>query len=139
MVASLVYLAFQIRQNTRQVRASMQRAFYADALTLNTAVYADAEMSDLVERGLADRSTLSGAELSRFVFYSFTTLQGFEAVYLQHRSGTLDEDFWQAKVELMRWWFSHPGMARILDEEPGPFVARSFLEFLRRELASGDA
>ena len=137
-LATLAYLALQIRQNTQHVRASMHQQSYAAAQLANIPVYSDADLSDLVHRGLADPSELNEKERARFLFYAVTSIQAFETMYLQHRAGTLDQEFWEARIQLMRFWFAQPGIRACFEAASGSF-ARSFRDFLERDVVSDAA
>ena len=66
VVVTLFYLAAQMRQNTRAMRASARQAlidtFYDHVWEMGR----DAELSDLIGRGLSDFDALSDTERARF-------------------------------------------------------------------------
>ena len=73
VIVSIVYLAFQIRQNTRQLEQSERTSVAASVSVSATnyrenrrSIYADAEFSDVCLRGMADPESLSDLERYRF-------------------------------------------------------------------------
>ena len=72
VVVSLIYLAVQIRQNTRQVRQSVEMARAAAIKGANTlepsmlAIAQDPDLARIFREGLADYSVLEGDERLRF-------------------------------------------------------------------------
>ena len=71
VVISLIYVAFQIRQNTNAIRSdTAQTVHFANRYHL---IAADAELAQIAANGLRDYSSLSEQERVRFVatFMSF--------------------------------------------------------------------
>ena len=73
VIVSIVYLAFQIRQNTKQLEQSERTSVAASVSVSATnyrenrrSIYADAEFSDVCLRGMADPESLSELERYRF-------------------------------------------------------------------------
>jgi len=75
VIATLVYLAIQIRQNTRQVQQSVELARVAAVKGANMvepstlAVAQDGELARIVREGLADPSCLSPDDRVRFTMW----------------------------------------------------------------------
>ena len=89
VVISLAYLAFQIRQNTRHQRASMQqgRAARTVDLLLRTA---EPVMALAILHGRAADSGIAPAELEQFLRAATAMFISFEDGYVLRRSGMLD-------------------------------------------------
>ncbi len=138
VVISLVYLALQVRQNTDQVRLNSESLGMAHemggaqmSVDIALAVATDAELSELVGRGMSANSDLTVAERVRFGSFVYAALAGFQAGYYNYRKGFADSGAWQGHEgdlrETMRgpgaraWWprirmrFS-PEFAKYVDE-----------------------
>ncbi len=89
VVISLIYLAFQIRQNTRHQRASMQqgRAARTVDLLLRTA---EPDMARAILRGRMAEPAMEPAELEQFLRATTAVFISFEDGYVLRRSGMLD-------------------------------------------------
>jgi uncharacterized membrane protein len=89
VVISLIYLAFQIRQNTRHQRASMQqgRAARTVDLLLRTA---EPDMAQAILRGRMADGAIEPAELEQFLRATTAIFISFEDGYVLRRAGMLD-------------------------------------------------
>lgn len=111
VVVSLVYLALQIRQNTRAIRGSTLDAITAH---MQEELRWSSEMPLVFKKALDDPDTLTFEEswqLSEWVTAAFTARQN---EYHQYRQGLLDDDVWGASENIIRllmgmawvqnWW-----------------------------------
>ncbi len=89
VVISLVYLSFQIRQNTRHQRASMQqgRAARTVDILLRTA---EPDMARAILHGRMAEPAMEPAELEQFLRATTAMFISFEDGYVLRRSGMLD-------------------------------------------------
>ena len=146
VIASLVYLATQIRhsrdqmsQNTQALRAGTYQQFQSE---LGDAFWRAIEVPGLdsvVRSGFADYRQLNEAAAFKFEYFIVGCFATYENAYYQFRSGLLDEDRWLIHSAGLRavlgiagvgqWWKSamHTGAAspeftalveEILAEEP---------------------
>ena len=67
VVVSLVYLAIQIRQNTRSVRSASFQEAIRDVIAITDALGTDEELSRIYWKGLADFESLEQDERRRYV------------------------------------------------------------------------
>ena len=94
IVASIVFLALEIRQNTIEVRLGNEQQALAlghdwDAWLLNE------EFSRIYDAGLADLSTLTSSEMRLFITYLGEAFSIWEFAYRSHQSGTMPDDTWR--------------------------------------------
>jgi predicted Zn-dependent protease len=95
VIVSLIYLAAQIRQNTRTLRAASFQAL-SDSLSDRTFRIAESsELQDLFDRGLRGEE-LSEQEASRFQRLMASLMRVASSSFVQYRAGLLTEDQWQA-------------------------------------------
>jgi len=101
VIASLVYLATQIRQsreqmgaNTRAVRASTQHDIFENLNDISMRPLDDPANYEAVRVGMGNPEQLREADRLRFQFWAGGLLLGYENAYYQYRSGLLDEDRW---------------------------------------------
>jgi hypothetical protein len=89
VVVSLAYLGYQIRQNTRHQRASMQqgRAARTVDLLLRTA---EPDMAQAILRGRLADAGIAPAELEQFLRATTAIFISFEDGYALRRLGMLD-------------------------------------------------
>ncbi len=102
VIASLVYLAGQIRdsreqmsQNTRAVRAGAYQQFQGQLHAIMGQVLSVPSLEGVVFRGMADPETLSEEEAARFAWWLIGVFMVYENAHYQYRMGLLDEDRWR--------------------------------------------
>ena len=109
-VATLVYLAIQIRQNTRTVRTSTYQAVLESSNRFNELVLDNPELHRIYHVGRSDPTQLADEERARFRLLIGQLLNVYETMFLQYERGTLDEDFWLARRRGLRAVLSQPGI-----------------------------
>jgi hypothetical protein len=110
VIASLFYLAAQIRQNTRS-----QRSVVVDSLTrsLIDLLAPQASDLDLMRAFLAVMEDWHGAteaDRLRAVSTLFATFKVFENAWFQQRQRTLDAEQWEAWDLHIRVYYHRPGV-----------------------------
>ena len=112
VVATLVYLAAQIRQNTRSVRSAI---FHNVTKSFNeqvTELFRDPELARIYDTGLIDYDSLSQADRLRFQMFVQVQFRNYENLYFQHRQRLLDPEIWEARHDLMVEFLRQPGVQR---------------------------
>jgi hypothetical protein len=97
VVATLVYVAGQLRQNTNAVRSASYQAFNEISFSWADSFIENAGMVAKIE------SYTSWDELSpeELVFWRALTFKSFtvmESNFLHHRAGTMDDDVFEARM-----------------------------------------
>ena len=133
VVVSLVYLAYQIRQNTHAVRSSAQEEILRDMQGFISLVASDSDTAEFYELGLADSSDLSRAERLRFSLILTRFFYSFGRMYYLHCEGTLDPETWEAQKEILRWMIKQPGVKRWWPSARSQIPA-SFADFVEGEM-----
>ena len=110
VVVSLVYLASQIRQNSRLVRSSTTSATFDSINALGLSVIQDAEVARIYWDGMADRDALSEPDRRRFdplIALQFGMVnQNYEFV----ANGTGSPSVWARQLNGLRWQVQQPGI-----------------------------
>jgi len=129
VIASMVYLATQIRQSRDQMRAATYQQMQATITDRVCWASQSSEIEEAVRLGLGDFEQLSDEDAFRFNLSASAVTMACENSHYQYRIGMLDEDRWQihrSAVELSfrspgfaQWWRSNPS---IPDSSP-EFVA----------------
>ena len=139
VIASLLYLAGQVRASTR---ASAVEAKLASTQMLNDYVdglIQNPELNDLFLRGLADLGSLSEADYYRFSNMALKAFWFFSAQHYQFRTGTLSEgDFLEGRMVLL-YWLKRPGARAWWAKLGRASVAPEFRDFVDAEIAALDA
>jgi hypothetical protein len=130
VIASLIFVGWQIKSNTRTTRLQMHEQITHTLLSFLNTVLMDPEAFSKglqsTDENLAD---LNDAEKMFF----FGTLLGFfkhfELMYAQHRQGIMDQESWDAWSEHMRMYFHQPGVQTWWQLRKATFIP-DFRDFL---------
>ena len=119
VIAGLIFLGYEIRQNTTQLRAEALYSINEAISTLNAGVYNDAVLADIKVRGEADFSSLNQIEREQFSMYQFDRINLAE-LYLSLKDEGLTDIHFPFDQFLIRDFRSKPGLQQFLnyvDEE----------------------
>ena len=117
VIATLGYLAFQIRQNTRQIKqnelATQAAVTNASVLALRDArrsVYENSEVVALWLTGLSDPDELSENDFYRFRLIMQNAIDGIWDVYSQTMTTGLSPETWQTQgIKVIERVVASPG------------------------------
>jgi hypothetical protein len=129
VVVTLVYLAIQIRHNTRAVRSSMHHAMIESTLRIAESVSDNDHVGQIVLKGDEDYDNLTQEEAIRFEAYAERVFSNFESVFYSYRNSMIEEDLWESwessyladisRVSLRRYW-----------QDERPQHLREFMDFI---------
>jgi hypothetical protein len=109
VVVSLVYLASQIRQNSKLLRASTASATTATTSDFSSLIVQDSDVSRIVREGMADRSSLSEDDLHRFNMLLNMAFTGWNQEYQFAADGVIGRSVWENRMRIMRRVLPLPG------------------------------
>jgi hypothetical protein len=110
VIASLIYVAIQIRNNARAVRAATYHQVSNTFITHWDSLAHSPETLSVMLRGGKDFASLSGhVEQSRYYLTSMATMRRFENAWFQYKVGVLKESDWKAIAYDMDALFAYPG------------------------------
>jgi hypothetical protein len=135
VMVSLVYLAIQVRQNTRSIRGAMYSTIVQSFQQLNMISASDSEVAELLEAGVEDWDSLAAVDRSRLLHGFFSLFKNFENAYYQYWQGTLEPGLWEGWSLLMRSYYAKPGVQSWWQLRRRAFSTefREFLESSRTE------
>jgi hypothetical protein len=94
VLASLIFVGFQLRQNTQAVRAGASQAHAQNWLQITMQVAESGDFARIWRLGVENIENLTDDERIRFYAYAGATLRFFEGARLQWRHGQLDKEHW---------------------------------------------
>jgi hypothetical protein len=109
VAVSLIYLAVQIRQNTRSVRSASFQEAIRDVIAITDALGTDQELSRVYWKGLADFEGLEQDERRRFSAYLVSMFRRFENMVYQMQHGALDRASCEGVMKTAIITLSRPG------------------------------
>ncbi len=108
VIASLFYLAVQIRQNTRSQRSIVVDSLTQSLINLLGPQSSDPDLTRAFASATEDWYGAAEADRLRAVAVLFTLFKLFENAWFQKRQGTLDAQQWEAWDAYARMYFHLP-------------------------------
>jgi len=93
-VATLIYLAIQIRENTKAVQSAAAQSVHEAFATWYRMLAADPVLSQVVTDGLRDYASLSETNKARFVATFMAFLSCSQDAFIKWREGSLPAELW---------------------------------------------
>ncbi|MDX1579831.1 MAG: hypothetical protein R3266_15200 [Gemmatimonadota bacterium] len=137
VIVTHIYLAFQVRQNTRAIRAQTYDSFVSQFRNWNEPMRADPRMADRFHELMENVESLSPAEQRHAVHVLFDFARLAENLHYQHREGMVSDAVWRGWEELFRAYLSAPGFIWYLENRPG-FFAPEFNDWVRSLLEAAE-
>jgi hypothetical protein len=100
VVASLLYVGYEIQQNTKVSLASNRQAVATRAQDL-ALFSADIDINRLISGPDGDDVELSERDANNLTAYVGALLRSSEEAYLLYRDGLLDEEYWMTRAGVM--------------------------------------
>ena len=132
VIASLVYLAVQVRQNTKAIRNATHHTLTVTRLDYIAMVVQNPDLSRILQAGMQDLARLGEEERHRFTLIMYYLFSAGENFYYQYRQGALDAEQWERWCNTLRYYFTQPGIRTWFATNPIRFAA-SFTNFLEQE------
>jgi len=100
VIATLIYLALQLRQNTKALRQSTSHAVTGDLRSMFSLLASDQGLAEiLVEAG--HKAQLGGPTRVRYWTFTSNLLRIYENAYLLKRENSISEAHWSGMTQLM--------------------------------------
>jgi hypothetical protein len=136
VIVSVLYLAVQIRQNTRQLehsteaaRAEVELDNARLAAEFNAAVADSTDLASIWFRGLTDAEQLDATETGRFNFLMGSLFYRLEGLFRQHQRGFLAEESFRPWARLMSNLLTTPFVRTWWEARSHPF-SESFVSYV---------
>ena len=112
VIASLIYLALQIRQNTKSVRIQVEQAIKRDLVDLRRSVIENPEVADLLSKAISNFDSLSPAERIRMNMACANLIEHHQQLFFLRNEGLVHWEGWEdplrgyLELEPFRQWWS---------------------------------
>ena len=114
VVASLIYVGLQVKQNTTATQIASAQAYVAADNEIVGLINVSPNLADILHQGANGLSELKGGDLIRFMAFHDLVFISYQSFHLQWKRGTLDEALWNiykhAIIDLLKqkgqqdWW-----------------------------------
>ena len=145
VVVSLIYLAYQIRQNTNQidqntkaVRASAIDSSVGHAMDTRQAIFESADVARILLSGHADPNALTENDLTRYRLILHNVMWSFWNIFSQTKFAELATETWDAQVPAILRILVTPGGRWFWDNYAQEFEI-SFQSEVNRMLEQSDS
>jgi hypothetical protein len=109
VVISLIYVAYQIRQNTNAVRAATAQSVHEHFANWYHLLASDGELSAVLIAGLQDYASLSEKDKGRFIATFMAFLSYSQNAFLKWRQGLLAPSLWAGWEQIIMNFTGSPG------------------------------
>ena len=101
VIASLLYLASQLRENTRASRFSGYDSYVRAAMDIRKSILENEDISRIWEVGLRSPSELNDVEITRLRLLFYNATITMETLHLQLAQSGLDKEIWARNAPLL--------------------------------------
>ncbi len=130
VIATLIYLSVQIRQNTRATRAQTHESVTENIVSIANVVAARPEVfASALRASPKEFSALSDGDKVYFFGAIFGMFKYFELMFVQHSQEIIDDDTWNAWSQHILMYFHQPGVQLWWEARKGAFIP-DFREYL---------
>ncbi len=138
VVITLAYLAVQIRQNSRSVKASAAQSVLQSLSEALSASAASPGLTRVVAVGLTDFEQLDESEQTQLFVWLFAWFRIIEQAHQHYTMGNIEEDQWRSQIAHLKTLMVAPACSRFWEVRRMVFSAsfRSFVDSLDSEGAA---
>jgi hypothetical protein len=140
VVASLIYLAIQIRQNSISNKAQAVQSTSDRMIDISLAMATDGSWPDLFNRAGDDFESLTPSDRGRAGWMWFAIMRGQETLYHHYLEGNVDDQTWETYATAIRHNAKMPGFRQWWRSISGTYTfAQDFDEFVSQAADQAEA
>ena len=110
VVASLVFVGWQLLQNTEALRTSTSQSHGELYVSIANKMAGDRDLATLYLAGLADISSLDPPDRIRVMGFISSLFRYYEMSFVHHQKGKLDEELWTSIAHQLEDMAMSPGV-----------------------------
>ena len=129
VVASLLYLAVQVRQSTKAQRTENYARALDRVSSVQNMLSQDDEVSRIFAKGVENTASLTALEKIRFTWALYESFDSFEFMFYTYETNQMPEQVWKRWSMTVAWWLSYPGVRTWWAHRPVQF-SDSFTAFV---------
>jgi hypothetical protein len=130
VIVTLIYLAIQLRQNTRASHATAVQNSMENSARFSELISTDRDLGRTFWLGLSNPEELNAEEMRRFVSILNVFMRRESVAYYLYQEGTMPKELWAARVASLTGALNQPGLKVYLESaaESLPSEFRAFVE-----------
>ena len=121
IIASLIFVGLQVRENTQVIRLTSDRAVDQQNLALNLTVAQSPDFAEILVRAESDRDSLTVAERARFDHFCFSQFGTYENVVDIFGEGFMPDQEFDVWTQHFNDRFVRPGYRQFWVEFRGGY------------------
>ena len=125
-LATLIYLALQIRQNTQSVRAAAELGLSQQSAEWMSRITAQPELGRIWDTAATDPASLSPEDVRRFRWIVGELFLIYEGQYHLFRRGHITDSSWKGKADLIQAILKNPVATDWWEKRMTPFSDEFF-------------
>jgi hypothetical protein len=130
VVVSLLYVGYQIKLNTQEIRAANRQQLVNRAHTAVIGWAASPEVAAVIAK-VRNGESLNDVEKLQFDYAIRAALYDVQEAFLLHREGRLSEDYWITRQALVQHYLSTPAaMERYHEQKSIGVLHQDFVAWL---------
>jgi len=136
---TLLYLALQVRQNTKQLKAAARYQFVEATGQINAVMAGDKSAASVFRRGISDYASLDEDERWQFLVFIGQHMQIHSVMFELYEDGLLPETQWHNVRKDILTIVRSDGGKRIWEEYGRTGLDPEFVAYVERARASAEA
>ena len=109
VIGGLIFLGYEVRQNTSQMRLEAAYSINESLEVLNSDYYHDATLVEIMQRGAEDLTSLNPVEYAQFAAYQYTRLNLADYILAMEKEGVANVHIGYVEFTV-RGFRSSPGL-----------------------------
>ena len=135
VIATLVYLATQIRQNTNSVKESNYRNQTDRSIGHSRFISGTPGMMSIYHRGMSNPSALTPEERWQFGTYMYSMFLDFQEGYQLHIKARSDSAYWEPTKYNFLFYLSKPGGNAWWNSQGSKMLDKEFVRYVNSQMA----
>ena len=136
VIAGIVFLAVEIRQNTVSNQSSAYQAWVAANMELNSSLI-PADMVGAISQGMFDSRNLTEDTQLPFAMWHFSYYQQIQTTNYLYRTGTVDRGLWEVEINRGAIHLQLPGVRQWWDAGGKNQLDPSFVQLIESTEPNG--
>ena len=132
IVVSLIFVGYQIRGNTRATQAATFQEHMGYEIDFVTRVGSSPDVAAVWETTQRDFESLTGVQKVQGTYLFLGAMRLWEGFFLQWRAGTLSEEGWKAREQIVRSFAMLPMPHFGGASREGEVFSGAFMEYIRQ-------
>jgi hypothetical protein len=133
VVVTLIYLAVQVRQNTRAIRLDTGHAITEDFRSMFALMAEHKELAALVHKAASDPDDITGVEKVQYYGLNSNFVRALENAYIQWSENALDHRHWAGMKRMLIDYARLPGFGEYWKNRKHWF-SKDFQNFMGTEI-----